>query len=117
MPLDIPMLLPHHLTVHLRTSRTAVWAPTATEVQLLYYGPAARGGTAQTYPMSRGPRGTWTLPRPASWLSYYYTYRVTAYNPWTNRFEVRLPYTPVRHAYTCSTQWQCVKPCFWLRDC
>lgn len=64
-----------------------LWAPTATEVQLLYYGPAARGGTAQTYPMTRGPRGTWTLPRPASWLWHYYTYRVTAYNPWTNRFE------------------------------
>lgn len=70
-----------------------MWAPTATEVQLLYYGPAARGGTAQTYPMTRGPRGTWTLPRPASWLWHYYTYRVTAYNPWTNRFEVR----PVVH--------------------
>ncbi len=39
--------------------------------------------------MTRGPAGTWTLPRPADWLWSYYTYRVTNYCPWTSRFEVR----------------------------
>ncbi|KAG2494697.1 hypothetical protein HYH03_007213 [Edaphochlamys debaryana] len=63
-----------------------LWAPTATDVKLLHYR-AARGGEPEVLDMARGPGGSWSHPRPASWLWSYYTYRVTTYCPWTVRFE------------------------------
>lgn len=44
----------------------AVWAPTATSVQLLQWR-AARGGEAGVHDMKRGQRGVWSFEAPADW--------------------------------------------------
>ncbi|MEU4240538.1 pullulanase-type alpha-1,6-glucosidase [Actinoplanes sp. NPDC026619] len=64
-----------------RTRTTlAVWAPTATIVDLqLFDTPTS---AAQSVAMSRDDRtGIWTARGPASWKGKYYKYRVTAWQP------------------------------------
>jgi pullulanase-type alpha-1,6-glucosidase len=58
----------------------AVWAPTASDVDLLLYDtPTA---TPQTVGMFRDDRtGVWSARGPASWQGKYYRYRVTAWQP------------------------------------
>lgn len=51
-----------------------VWAPTAQAMELLKFE-APEGGEAEVFQMQRGPKGTWTLPRPSNWDKHFYVLR------------------------------------------
>lgn len=57
-------------------TRFRLWAPTASEVNLLTYA-EGQGGRATAYPMQRDVQGTWFYELPGDHHGLYYTYFVT----------------------------------------
>lgn len=64
-----------------------LWAPTAQQVELEYFGPTPRPQPLRIYPMQRAEQGTWVYRGEVSWRYGYYRYRIKVYRPDSGRLE------------------------------
>lgn len=69
------------------TPQFKLWAPTAQQVVLEYFGHTPRSQPLQVYPMQHSLQGTWVFRGKPDWNYGYYRYRVKAYRPDTGRLE------------------------------
>ncbi|BDQ00386.1 type I pullulanase [Aquiluna sp. KACHI24] len=60
-----------------------LWAPTATEAQLLIYGAASDPTPSKTVPMTKSEKGTWTASLSGDQNLTIYTYRVKLGGVWS----------------------------------
>ncbi|GIP58573.1 type I pullulanase [Paenibacillus woosongensis] len=65
-----------------RETRFRLWAPTASEAEVVFYESWDEEKPAQILPMKRDIQGTWLLAAQGDYLGRYYTYRVKVGQDW-----------------------------------
>jgi hypothetical protein len=78
-----------------------VWAPTAQSLELLHYTECS-GGEADVHPMQRGPKGTWTVDRPAQWDQHYFLLRCPSAVSFFLYFFAAISSVPFRLIFNCN---------------
>ncbi len=78
------------LTYSHRQSLFRIWAPTAQEVQLIFYTEGSGGENTRAYRMVKGDNGSWVIKVVGDLKKMFYVFRVRIKDQWQN--EVPDPY-------------------------